>query len=109
MGHEARRRLLAPHGEVRDGGGVPVQAPVHRRDRARGVASGVADCRTEGSGNLYRDRSRLYRSESLQENMRWKALAEMYTMHSFAPFSKRIFCQEIAKMFANFCKIQQKI
>ena len=24
----------------------------------------------------------------LQENMRWKALAEIYTMHSFAPFSK---------------------
>jgi len=24
----------------------------------------------------------------LQENMRWKALAEIYTMHSFAPFSE---------------------
>ena len=32
-------------------------------------------------------RSRLYRSQILQENRRWKALAEIYTMHSFAPFS----------------------
>ena len=29
----------------------------------------------------------LYRSQILQENMRWKALAEIYKMHSFAPFS----------------------
>ena len=37
---------------------------------------------------LYRARSRLYRSQILQVNTRWKALAEIYTMHSFAPFSK---------------------
>ena len=36
---------------------------------------------------LYRARSRLYRSQILQVNTRWKALAEIYTMHSFAPFS----------------------
>ena len=56
------------------------------------------------SGRLYRARSRLYRNEILQVNMRLKALAEIYTMHSFAPFSNRIF---FAKMFANFSKIQQ--
>ena len=33
---------------------------------------------------LHRARSRLYRSKLLQENMRLKALAEIYTMHSFA-------------------------
>ena len=33
-----------------------------------------------------RARSRLYRSQILQVNTRWKALAEIYTMHSFAPF-----------------------
>ena len=33
---------------------------------------------------LNRARSRLYRRQILQENMRWKALAEIYTMHSFA-------------------------
>ena len=37
-----------------------------------------------GCGKLYRARSRLYRNEILQVNMRWKALAEIYTMHSFA-------------------------
>ena len=31
-------------------------------------------------------RSRLYRRRFLQVNNRWKALAEIYTMHSFAPF-----------------------
>ena len=30
-------------------------------------------------------RYRLYRSQILQQNMRWKALTEIYTMHSFAP------------------------
>ena len=34
----------------------------------------------------YRARSRLYRSRLLQPNIRLKALAEIYTMHSFAPF-----------------------
>ena len=36
---------------------------------------------------LIRARSRLYRSQNLQVNTRWKALAEIYTMHSFAPLS----------------------
>ena len=31
-------------------------------------------------------RSRLYRRRILQVNTRWKALAEIYTMHSFGPF-----------------------
>ena len=35
-------------------------------------------------GKLDRARSQLYQSEILQENMRLKALAEIYTMHSFA-------------------------
>ena len=30
-------------------------------------------------------RYRLYPSQILKQNMRWKALAEIYTMHSFAP------------------------
>ena len=36
---------------------------------------------------LLEARSRLYRRRFLQVNTRWKALAEIYTMHSFAPFS----------------------
>ena len=41
---------------------------------------------TRRAGKLYEARSRLYRSQILQENMHWKALAEIYTMHSYAPF-----------------------
>ena len=36
------------------------------------------------TGKLWRARSRLYRSQTLQVNMRLKALAEIYTKHSFA-------------------------
>ena len=39
-------------------------------------------------------RSRLYRSQILQVNTRWNALAEIYTMHSFAPCSYLIFFVE---------------
>ena len=41
-------------------------------------------------GRLDRGRSRLYRDQLLQVNMRLKALAEIYTMHSFAPFLESI-------------------
>ena len=54
----------------------------------------------EGSGKLDRARSRLYRSQILQENMRLKALAEIYTMHSFAQFCNLIF-------FVTICQILQ--
>ena len=42
---------------------------------------------TQRARKLYKARSRLYRSQILQVNARWKALAEIYTMHSFAPFA----------------------
>ena len=42
---------------------------------------------TRRAGKLYKARSRLHRSQLLQVNTRWKALAEIYTIHSFAPFS----------------------
>ena len=40
----------------------------------------------------------------LQVNMRWKALAEVYKMHPFAPFSwdPSIFCLKIAEDIVNF-------
>ena len=38
------------------------------------------------AAELWRARSRLYRSQILQRSMRWEALAEIYTMHSFALF-----------------------
>ena len=52
-----------------------------RRPGRHGTAGDVAGC-----GKLYKARSRLYRSQNLEVNMRLKALAEIYTMHSFAPF-----------------------
>ena len=39
---------------------------------------------TRRAGKLYKARSRLYRSQNLQVYTRWKALAEIYTIHSFA-------------------------
>ena len=50
------------------------------------------------SGKLHSSRSRLYRSKILQENMRLKALAEIYTMYSFAQLCNLIFCQNLPKI-----------
>ena len=51
-------------------------------------------------------RYRLYRSQILQQNIRWKVLAEVYTMHSFAPVSNlKIFVNNvICKFLANFAR-----
>ena len=49
-----------------------------------------------------RARSRLYRNQILQVNTRWKALAEIYTMHFFAPFSNLNFFVKNAESFADF-------
>ena len=48
-------------------------------------------------------RSQLYRRRFLQVNTRWKALAEIYTMHSFAPFSNLNF---FVKNRQNFFAIE---
>ena len=45
-----------------------------------GMCSGAA----RRLAKLWRARSRLYRSQILQVHMRLKAIAEIYTMHSFA-------------------------
>ena len=42
----------------------------------------------------------------LQENMRWKALAEIYTMHSFAPVYKlKILFKKSLKILPKICRI----
>ena len=55
---------------------------------------------TRRAGKLYKARSRLYRRRFLQVNTRWKALAEIYTMHSFAPLLESIIenCSLISKI-----------
>ena len=61
---------------------------------------------------LHRARSRLYRSKILQVNTRWKALAEIYTMHYFAQLlalRSQFYSQNLqnVKCFANFIKFLQ--
>ena len=64
---------------------------------------------TRRAGKLYKARSRLYRNQILQVNTRWKALAEIYTMLSFAHLCNlNFFCKKFGKNFAEFCKILQK-
>jgi len=57
-------------------------------------------------------RSRLYRRRFLQVNTRWKALAEIYTMHSFAPLSNlKIFVKNrwiVCCFFPKFRKFAQR-
>ena len=60
------------------------------------------------TGKLQRARSRLYRSQILQVNMRWKALAEIYTMHSFAQLYNHIFFKKSAN-FSNCCNFLAKV
>jgi hypothetical protein len=60
-------------------------------DFATGGRTPKRRLRMRVSGKLGRARSLLYRSQILQVNMRLKALAEIYTMHSFALLQNRIF------------------
>ena len=72
-----------------------------KRQRISGKIHAEGATRGGRSCVLYRARSRLHRSQILQENMRWKALAEIYTMDSFAPFSNLNFFVKIAKTFSR--------
>ena len=69
---------------------VQVRRHAERRGgtRRRGMPKECIESRATrtvtGCGKLYRARSRLYRNEILQVNMRLKALVEIYTMHFFA-------------------------
>ena len=89
--------------EVRGGGhrhGRLVHRPPAGPGPRRGGAEALRGLRwlrhCEGSGKLDRARSRLYRGQILQENMRLKALAEIYTMHSFAQLCNLIFSVKIS-------------
>ena len=70
-----------------------VLAHLRRAESARWLTPrGAANFRglVLGGGGGGRPDSRLYRSQILQVNTRWKALAEIYTMHFFAPLWNRI-------------------
>ena len=56
-------------------------------------------CCRRGARKLYKARSPLYRSQWLQPNIRWKRLAEIYTIHAFAPLSNlSFFCKKFARI-----------
>ena len=87
---------------VHEGDALRCQAPVAVRSRARRDDVHLADLSSLTAcvslPPAERDAANFTRlvlgciesrNENLQENnMRWKALAEIYTMHFFAPFSK---------------------
>ena len=77
---KAKRTLLLQTPEQNLGDCVCIGAPPRLPRPASAPAQDGA------AGKLYRVRFRLYRNEILQVNMRLKALNEIYTMHSFAPF-----------------------
>ena len=58
---------------------------------------------TRRAGKLYKARSRLSRSQILQINTRWKALAEIYTMNPFAPLWNRSLISKFSLKFAEIC------
>ena len=59
---------------------------------------------------LYRARSLLYRRQILQENIRWKALDEIYKIYMLLHRSdlniSENFRQKISHFLANFAKIR---
>ena len=73
LGRATREEAADAHATRPPRGGCP--SPFRPRRRRTASSRG---------GKLYRARSRLYRNEILQVNMRLTALAEIYTMHSFA-------------------------
>ena len=86
--HGERRRVVAP----RDGGqGTGASNRGGRGAGAEAAGTGEPGASIRRSGKLDRTRSRLYRNQFLQENMRLKALAEIYTKHSFAKLWNLIF------------------
>ena len=69
---------------------------------------------TRGAGKLCKARIQLHRSRSLKPNTRWKALAEIHTIHSVLQisisfpencpdFAKR--CQLVGKLYRNVASI----
>ena len=79
-GESIRRPALADAGELRSEVNIEMNFP----PKLRGA------------------RSRLYRRRFLQVNTRWKALADIYTMHAFAPFfNLKILAKNRQHFFAN--------
>ena len=101
----ARRwRALRPAPGVARGPQCP-----RRPRRASHLSQRVGRARASSGASTHRavraPRARLYRSQILQDvvNMRWKALAEIYTMHSFTPLCN---LKILPKKRENFYKFE---
>ena len=111
MQHCYDPRRTGAAGDPRNGPpGEARRPPRERAGRAAGRGGGGGGPAPGGArfrSKLYRARSRLCRSQILQLNMRWKALAEIYTMHSFAQLCNRNFLSKFCQIFAKFCKFRK--
>ena len=58
---------------------------------------------------LYKARSLLYRRQILQENIRWKALDEIYKIYMLLRRSDLNISEKIVKLFAFFGNILQNL
>ena len=62
---------------------------------------------------LYRARSLLYRRQILQENIRWKALDEIYKIYMFLHRSDLNISENVRQtfphFFTKFCEIQNSL
>ena len=119
----SRREEKAPYRLRCDAGSVdPANPPTQarswlhrgrafcRRRRCRRAArTGCGAATVRGIGKFYRARSRLYRSHILQENMRLKALAEIYKLHSFAQLCNLNFLSKQYQLFdaSKFAKFSR--
>ena len=57
---------------------------------------------------IWRARSRLYRRQVLQENIRWKALDEIYKIHMFLHRSDLNISEIFRQNFSHFWQFLQK-
>ena len=62
-----------------------------------------------GCGKLQRPRSRLYRSRFLQENIRWKALDELYKIYMHLHRSDLNISENVRQFFSHFWQKIAKI
>ena len=53
---------------------------------------------------IYRARSPLYRRQMLQENIRWKALDEIYKIYMLLDRSDLNISENFVKLFRIFCR-----
>ena len=79
------------------------EAPAPPRARPQPDPRPEPEWSGRASGKLYRARSRLYRSDNLPENIRWKALDEIYKIYMLLHRSDLKIQQTFFHNFAIFC------